>query len=159
MEEGIDGFVVSGAEYFVEGAEKAVFDPASAEVVYAMRGAFTKVSKETGKDRALIVSLGSGGGNATQRSVFYGSTDHQGADLVLDDRLANALGKSRARVFKSIQFHEGESFSVRKDSRSLVASRTSFLKIVFFLVADTKLYKRLYPLVRPSVWGHRVEMW
>merc|ERR1712142_202860 len=75
----------------VEGAEKAAFDPASAEVVYAMRDAFTKVSKETGKDRALIVSLSSGGGNATQRSVFYGSADQRGADLVLNLRLANAL--------------------------------------------------------------------
>jgi len=35
-----------------------------------------------------------------------------------------------------------------------------FINVKFFLVADTQLYKRLCPSVRPSIGsGHRVEKW
>ena len=89
-EEGIDGFLVSGAEYFVEDAGNA-FQPESAEVIQAFRTAFDQVGADTGKDRALIVSL-SGDGNATQRSLFYGTQQKGGANIVVNDRLADVLG-------------------------------------------------------------------
>jgi len=88
-EEGIDGFLVSGAEYFVEDAGNA-FQPESAEVIQAFRTAFDQVGADTGKDRALIVSL-SGDGNATQRSLFYGTQQKGGANIVVNDRLADVL--------------------------------------------------------------------
>jgi len=88
-EEGVDGFLVSGAELFVEDAGNS-YQAASAEFVSALRTAFDEVATETGKDRALIVRLG-GDGNATQRSVYYGTADVAGANLVINDRVVDGI--------------------------------------------------------------------
>ena len=93
-EEGVDGFLVSGAELFVEDAGNS-YQAASAEFVSALRTAFDEVATETGKDRALIVRLG-GDGNATQRSVYYGTADVAGANLVINDRVVDGISKLRS---------------------------------------------------------------
>ena len=94
MEEGIDGFVVSSPELFVEGASSDsagfIHQPESAEFVQALRAAFDGVAADTGKDRALIVRA-EDVGNATQSSVFYGSADAAGAHLVLNKRVIEGL--------------------------------------------------------------------
>lgn len=94
MEEGIDGFIISKPELFVEGADSDLagfsHQPESAEIVHAMRAAFDEVASDTGKDRALIVRIGADG-NATQRSVFYGSADVAGANLVLNSQIMERL--------------------------------------------------------------------
>lgn len=110
MEEGIDGFVVSSPELFVEGASSDsagfIHQPESAEFVQALRAAFDGVAADTGKDRALIVRA-EDVGNATQSSVFYGSADAAGAHLVLNKRVIEglkdagckaAMGKCLAKV-------------------------------------------------------------
>lgn len=88
-EEGVDGFLVSGAELFVEDAGNT-YQPASAAFVNSLRAAFDEVATETGKDRALIVRLGADG-NATQRSVYYGTADVPGANLVVNDRVVHGI--------------------------------------------------------------------
>lgn len=87
-EEGVDGFLVSGPEL---GAGNA-YEPESAEFVHELRAAFDAIGDDTGKDRALIVRLG-GGGNATQRSIFYGSSKAAGANMIINDRVIKAVGE------------------------------------------------------------------
>ena len=93
-EEGVDGFLVSGAELFIEDAGNS-YQPASAEFVQVLRKAFDEVATDTGKDRALIVRLG-GDGNATQKSIFYGTADVAGANLIANDRVAKDLSECSA---------------------------------------------------------------
>ena len=93
-EEGVDGFLVSGAELFIEDAGNS-YQPASAEFVQVLRKAFDEVATDTGKDRALIVRLG-GDGNATQKSIFYGTADVGGANLIANDRVAKDLSECGA---------------------------------------------------------------
>jgi len=77
-----------------------VIDPQSMEAVVALRTAFDALGKDTGKDRALIVKPN--GGNATQRSMYYGTAEAAGAHIVLNERLVG-LAADPEKLEKAIE--------------------------------------------------------